>query len=305
MNIAALDLNLLKVFEALYAERNVTRAGERIGLAQSSMSNALNRLRYVFKDELFVRTPSEMRPTPFAHDLAPRVEHVLEEVRSLLGSVETFDPSTAQATVKICSSDNLKILMVPRLMAHLAEKAPLLSIRMRTLDKDRIFAELDDGRADIAIGTFGDVPKRAVAELLFEDSFTCLARHNHPKLKRGMSIRQFAAIPHALVTLRDDATGLVDELLAQRGLRRRVGITVDQFSIIPSIVASTDYLAMCPKSIARHLIKDGLCKSYDPPLSLPSWPVQIVTSRRSYSDPLVSWMVTALSESLRDVGEAQ
>ena len=298
MNIKAFDLNLLKVFEALYTERNVTRAGQRIGLAQSSMSNALSRLRYLFKDELFIRTPKEMRPTQQAHQLAPRIELILEEVRALAGNAEVFDPLKATGTIRISSSDNLKILLAPRMMAYLAEHAPSISIRMRSLDKDRIFDDLDEGKTDIAIGTFTEVPKRAVAEKLFEDSFTCIARKDHPKLKRGMSIRQFAAIPHALVTLRDDASGLVDELLQEHGLQRRVGITVDQFSVVPHIVSSTDYLAMCPKSIATTLLKDGQCRAYEPPISLPSWPVQVVTSRRSFNDPLINWVVDVLREEI-------
>ncbi|MEO1035910.1 MAG: LysR family transcriptional regulator [Pseudomonadota bacterium] len=290
MNIYAIDLNLLKVFEALLQERNVTRAGDKIGLAQSSMSNALNRLRHLFKDELFVRTPKSMRPTERALELAPQVDAALAQIRTMLGTAIPFEPASARGIVRIATSDNLKILLTPPLVAHLARSAPGVSLRMRPLDKDRLFDDLDSGSVDLAIGTFGETPRRIERTDLFEDSFVCLARKNHPKLKRGMSVRQFAALPHALVTLRDDASGFIDDVLAKKGLTRHVGVTVDQFSVLPRLVASSDYIAMCPRSISKQLATAASCAVYAPPFPLPNWRVTMLRTKRTISEPLIDWV---------------
>ena len=129
MDIAGFDLNLMKAFDALYAERHVTRAGSRIGLSQSAMSGALTRLRELLGDELFVRTPSGMQPTPRAHDLAGPVSDALRLLRSAL-QADSFDPATADNTVTLAMTDYAAFVLLPPLMARLSVDAPHINVRV-------------------------------------------------------------------------------------------------------------------------------------------------------------------------------
>ena len=161
MNLAAVDLNLLVAFEALMTERNVTRAGERIGLGQPAMSAALSRLRHVFNDELLVRVPgAPMRPTVKAATLFRSVSEVLAKMRTVFESEASFDPSQARAVFRIATGDHPATMVLPRLLAVLARAAPGIDVRISALDKRDAFDRVDRGDADVLIGAFRNLPKR-------------------------------------------------------------------------------------------------------------------------------------------------
>lgn len=285
MNIGAIDLNLLKAFNALYEERNVTRAGTAIGLAQPSMSNALNRLRHLFADELFVRTPQGMVPTERAKLLAPKVASVLDIVLEAVSKPLPFDPATVQAEIAIATGDNIQMTHGASLAAHFNRVAPRFDLRMRQLNKDTIHKELDYGSVDMVIGRLEDLPARFFQHELFKDRFVCIARKNHPALNSTMTKKQFASIPQVLMTLRADDSGAVDVALKKHGLSRRVALTVGQFLVIPDIVSRTDHIAAIPASLASVAAERSGCDVYPMPVTIAPWSMTLVWSQSTQADP--------------------
>ncbi|MGP1256530.1 MAG: LysR family transcriptional regulator [Kiloniellales bacterium] len=294
MNLASVDLNLLKAFDALYREGSVTRAGTRIGLAQPSMSNALARLRQLFGDSLFIRTPRGMAPTEQAERLAPKIAAALALIQEAVEPPAPFDPKRAAAEIVIATSDDINLTLSPRLAWQFGAAAPNFDLHLRPLDKDRIFAELDAGGVDMAIGRFPDLPPRFLQQALWQDDFVCIARRDHPAPLADLSPRRFAELPQVLMTLRADERGAVDAALQKLGLRRRVALTVGQFIVIPDIVGRTDYIAAIPRSVAEALAERAGCSLHPMPIAMEPWTISLVWSQATQSNPAKSFAVSEI-----------
>src|SRR5262249_47428367 len=188
VNLASIDLNLLVAFEALLAERNVSRAAQRVGLAQPSMSHALTRLRVLFGDELFVRTPREMKPTPRALDLAAPIADALEQVRRAFEPTSTFDPRASDRRFRVAGSQYVDFVLGVLLVPMLMRAAPRACFEALHKDETEAIQLLDTGVIDLAIGRFTDAPKRLRAAPLYEERWVCIARRDHPGLRDGLTL---------------------------------------------------------------------------------------------------------------------
>jgi DNA-binding transcriptional LysR family regulator len=304
MNLAAVDLNLLVAFEALMAERNVTRAGQRVGLGQPAMSAALSRLRLIFKDELLVRVPgAPMRPTPKGATLCRPVSEVLARVRQVFDAETEFDPSAARAVFRIATSDHPGTLVLPRFLEVLAREAPGIDVRMFALDKRHAFDLVDRNEIDMVIGSFRNIPKRIRRQRLYTDGYVCIARRGNPHLgRRGrITLDAYAAASHVLVTLAADDRGVVDEVLAKHDLRRRVAVTVADFHLVPRIVERTDMLGHLPRRIAAELTRAFDLVVLEPPLPLPPWNVDVFWGGVSDAEPGAKWFRDRLFEIGREI----
>ncbi|KAA0114894.1 LysR family transcriptional regulator [Methylobacterium sp. P1-11] len=297
MDISSFDLNLLKVFDALYAERNVTRAGLRVGLSQSAVSGALSRLRELLADELFVRTPTGMQPTVRADDLAGPIADALGLVRGALRA-DPFDPSTADRTFTIAMSDYAAFVLLPPLLARLGEEAPGIDLRVRGIfGRDEAIDLLDGGEANLAVGVPPDVSARILTRPLLREGFACTARPGHPAFAPGADIAAFAAAPHLLVSPEGDRSGLVDHRLAALGLERRVVLSLPQFLVAPFVIAETDLIATIARRVARRFAHAGIGISiHEPPIVLPDWPLALMWHRRSDSHAATVWLRGIIAE---------
>lgn len=300
MNLQAVDLNLLKVFEAVAEERSTTRAGTRIGLTQSSVSNALNRLRDVFGDELFVRTNRGMMPTPRAEQLVAPVQAALNRLRTALADSDDFDPRLATGTVRIATSDLQVMVIGAKLARSISRSAPGVELQFCPLDKRTVFADLDEDRVDLAISSFFDKPKRLVSCPFGGAEFVCIGRVDHPAFDGGLTLDDYVAFPHVMVSFKADATSMLDTELARRGLARRVGVTVGDFLCLPPVLAASNYLASIPTYARRLLTTPGTCETVPLPFDMPAWPMEMIWSRRADQDPLHAWARSIL----RSVGPA-
>lgn len=297
MNLRSLDLNLLLVFDAVMAERNVTRAADRVGLSQPALSNALTRLRGHLKDELFVRSPEGMRPTPRALELAAPIHEALASLEQALDPA-LFDPERSTRTFRIATNDYVASVLVPPLMARLGRIAPGIDLRIVPLG-GRMHELLDSQEVDFGCTSVGELPDRFEAREIVEDSYVVLMRPDHPLSEGRMTLQAFAKASHILVTPRGDPRGFVDTALAQRGLTRRIGLTVNQFAAAPAIVAATDMIATIPKRAADL---------FGPPFGLAQKPcpvpaprdmtvVSLVWNRRLARHPAFVWFADQLAES--------
>jgi DNA-binding transcriptional LysR family regulator len=287
-NLSSLDLNLLVLLEALFDERNITRAAARLGIGQPSASKALDRLRISFKDELFVRTPDGMRPTTRALSVEASVRHALAEIRKIVIDREKFDPSTITGIVRIATSDTVTLTTLPDVLRRLHRKVPGLEVHIRNLEKDNAFSDLDSGRLNFVIGVFDNVPKRFLAKSVIDDHFVVIAPASIKPERGKIALKTYLELPHILFTLRDDSQGAIDLVLAKRGLKRRVGITVCHVLAIPALVASTGFVSTISAQIAKRIGPTEGCKIFEPPFALQPWKQQLVWSQETDSNPLLA-----------------
>ncbi|MGF6916339.1 LysR family transcriptional regulator [Paraburkholderia sp. 40] len=297
MDIGGFDLNLLKAFDALYAERHVTRAGLRIGLSQSAMSGALTRLRELFDDELFIRAPSGMQPTPRACDLAVSISDALRLIRGTLRPDE-FDPATADQVFTIAMNDYSAFVLLPLLLARLSIEAPHVDVRVRgTFGRDEAVELLDSGEASLAIGFPVEVSARILTRPLLQEDFSCIARPGHPAFADGASVEDFAAASHLLVSPEGDRASLVDRELAKLGLERRVALSLPQFLVAPFVIAETDLVATVASRVARRFATSGLgIAVHQPPIGLPHWTLAMLWHRRADTHAPTRWMQNVIAE---------
>lgn len=248
MNLSGFDLNLLLVFDAIMGERHVTRAGDRIGMSQPAMSNALNRLRHHLKDELFVRGPDGMRPTPRALELAAPVRAALQNLETALDPAR-FDPATASRTFSIGTNDYSVPTLMPEVAARLQKEAPGINIRLVS-SAGQTFEMLDAQEIDFGISAFGSIPERFGSVPLVEDSYVLTMREGHPLARGELPLAKYAAARHMLVSPRGDTHGFIDQALAEQGLVRQIAMTITSFSSAPALLANTDLILAMPKRIA-------------------------------------------------------
>ncbi len=252
MNLAGIDLNLILVFDAVMRERNVTRAGERIGLSQPAVSNALNRLRHHLKDDLFIRSPDGMKATPRAHELAEPVRRALHRLEVALDPV-AFDPAISDRVFRIVTSDYASTVLMPDIVRHVWDVAPQVDLR---LISETVTAELlellDSQEADFALTTAAKLPERFHHVELIDDHYVLLMGKGHELAYGKITLERFASFNHLLISPRGDNHGFVDDALAREGLHRRVAMSVPRFSQAPGILAASDMVLTAPHRLAER-----------------------------------------------------
>lgn len=247
MNLRLIDLNLLVAFDVLMRERNVTRAAQVIGLSQPAFSNALSRLRARLGDELFIRTPEGMRPTPWALELSGPVSKALGDIENALDGA-AFDPATSNRTFTIAALDYATLVLFPTFLKRIRDQAPNVVIRIHT--PSMISGEfLDTQQADVALFSWTDPPDRFVSEPLLDDDWVCVVRPGHPLAGGPMTIEAYADAEHLLVSPRGDLRGWVDDELAERGLSRHVAVTMPSFGPAPLTLETTNLILTCPNRV--------------------------------------------------------
>lgn len=300
MNYEKLDLNLLNVFNAVMTELHVTRAAQRLHMTQPAVSNALNRLRRVLNDELFVKVPSGVRPTPKAMELWPPIREALAQIRQTLETAK-FDPAIATATFRIAMNDFATHLLLPMLAAFLEAQAS--NVNVRTLPVTSIDAEtlLEQAEIDLAIGVFPTSNSRLRSRSLLTSPFTCVMRQNHPLASQPLTLKRYVQAKHLLVTLTGEATGFIDVILQERELKRRVALTVNQFAVAPQIIASSDLIAVLPARIVGTSAFSEQLHSAPLPIEISPSVVKMMWHERNHLDAAQAWLraqITTLCEQL-------
>jgi DNA-binding transcriptional LysR family regulator len=248
--LRGIDLNLLFVLEALIAERSVTRAARRLEVTQSAASHALSRLRELLGDPILVRQGNDMTVTPRASALAEPLREVMDRVQGIVHGSAPFDPAKAQRSFTIRSSDYTELVLLPRVVARVRREAPGVDLRMRGAIDDA-HAGLRDGTVDIVIGPMTDSPPGLLCQPLLEDGFVCVVRAGHPVVATGLSLEEYVALPHLLISPRGRTQAHVDEALSRRGLKRRVAVIVPHFLTAPFMLAESDLVLTLASRIAR------------------------------------------------------
>ncbi len=299
VNLNRVDLNLLKVFDALVAEGHATRAAERIGLTQPAVSHALNRLRALFGDPLFVRSPHGMVPTSLAQDMAPKIHSILEQVEGMLIGGRVFDPATSTRQFVLGLSDYAAFVLLPRLTARLDREAPHVSLIVRNTGHDVGLAMLEESSVELIAGNFPEPASHMREELLYEEDFVCASRSDHPELAGTLDLDRYLSLRHLQVSTSGNPTGYVDAVLRDKGLTRTVALTVSHFLLAPMLADSSHLLATEPRRLFTSLADRLQLKLFPPPITIPSFRVVQTWHARHDADPGHQW----LRRVLREIGQ--
>ena len=288
MNWGAFDLNLLVVFDAVMRERSVTRAAQQVGLSQPAVSHALARLRHMLKDDLLVRTPAGMAPTPRAEQLAGPVRHALGEMQLAL-EPEAFVPAQAERCFALAVDNCAAIVVAPALVGAVAAGAPGVRLDLRpsgTLDVEDL---IDRGELDLAIGPLTADRERFVASQLFDDAFVAVLRHRHPGTRRSLTAEALARLPELEISSSGDDTGFLDRWLAEQGLARRIAHRAPYLSAA-RLLAETDLVAIMRRRVAVVLVANRDLRTVELPGRSPTVATAMLWHRRLDAHPAHRWL---------------
>ena len=292
MDLHGIDLNLLVAFDALMAERSVTRAGARISRTQPAMSAALSRLRSLLRDELFVRGATGLQPTPRALDLAEPLGRALADIQRALEFTQAFDPRSSAAAVTLGLSEHPAFALLPRLVEHLQDVAPAVTLRIRGFTaRDDAIGMLDAGGADLAVSAPPTTtPARILTRPVFEERFVCIVRKGHAAAPGPLDLKTFLTLSHLLVSPEGDRFGYVDAALARQGLKRRLALTLPNLYAVPPLIARSDMVSTVMSGVVSASGHAGELCVLDPPLDLAPVPFVMAWHKRNDAHPAQRWL---------------
>lgn len=290
--LARIDLNLLTVFAVVAETRQVTQAAKLLGVSQPAVSHALRRLRDTFDDPLFVKSTQGMVLTPLAQSLAKPIEATLLQLQGQVFEREVFDPMKLERTFKLRSTDYLESLLTPKLLAVLAVQAPGVRLVVKSAGFGLPKADLELGACDLAIaGFFGDLPDGFYQQRLFVDGFQCAVRRDHPRLGRAkkLSIDEYCAERHILISPGGDLTGPVDKILQRHKRSRLVVGGMSSFMVSGWLVSDTDCLLTAPVRLIERLRGPFQLHCLPPPFAIPEIKLVQVWHERNHKDKAHHW----------------
>lgn len=294
-NLARIDLNLLVLFEAVLEERHVARAAARLHVSPSAVSHGLGRLRELMQDPLFLRQPKGVVPTERARQLAAPVADILERARQVISRAEKFDPRHSVRRFVIGAPDAVTAVLLPPLLGELRRVAPGIDLAARNLiaQFEASLVELDHRTLDVALLPLTDIPARFAARVLFDEDFVLVRRVGHPSGRR-FTLAKYAQAAHVVVSVSGDPHGPVDKLLADRGLSRRVMLTVPNFLHALAVVAESDLVAAMPRLFATRHAKRYQVEITEPPISLMAAPIRSIVPQAAMADAGLAWFLEML-----------
>ena len=295
-NISRIDLNLLTVFDALMAERHLSRAAVRIGRSQPAMSHALRRLRHLFNDPLLVRGKGGMKPTQRALELEAPVRQVLAEISGFAGAGGEFDPALARRTFRLAMSDYNARILLPPLVHRLRREAPEVNLIALQGGRRDTAEALAQGAVDLVVTVLPEIPKGLRGRVLLRDKVVCMAGRKAMAGKRSLTLAEYLERPHLNISLHGDPAGPVDEILAKRGLTRRSAVTVAHFLVIPAVLSGTDIVATLASRIAREFAAGNDLVVFKVPFDVPETAVSAIWHPRAESDPGHRWLRELIAE---------
>ncbi len=283
MNLAGIDLNQLRVLDALLSERSVSRAARRLGVTQAAASNALRRLRETVGDPLLVRAGRRMVLTPRAEALVGPAAEVMRAAARVLAPEAGFDPAGASTTFRLATSDHVDVVLLSRVESQLAREAPGIDVHLLPFGP-RAYDDLRDGRVDLIVAPAREGPADIASEHLFDDRLVWVMRAGHEAASAPASVEGLAGWRHLLVSPRGFSGGPVDAALTRHGLTRRVARTMPHFGTALLLLTRSDLVAVLPLRLVRAVAPElGLI--WRPlPFALPSVTMTMTWHRRDARD---------------------
>ncbi len=290
MKLSDIDLNLFVVFDAIYTEGNLTRAGEIIGITQPAVSNSLSRLRNLFDDPLFVRTAEGMVPTPVAQNIIGSVRQALGLIRSSVQESESFDPTVSDKRFRISMMDLTQAITLPWLFGQIKRQAPLVSIDCYQVHRRDMNIELASGNLDLAV----DIPLTPDPQIkqapLFSHPYVCVVNKNNELVTDKLDLDGYLSLQHIHISSRRGGLGHVDLTLGKMGKKRDVVFRTQHYLSTPQLVTSTNYALTVPKIFADFLVNTTPVRYMELPFEVPPLESYLYWHESTDKDQANMWM---------------
>jgi DNA-binding transcriptional LysR family regulator len=321
VSLNTLDLNLLRVFDALMEEQSVLRAGHRVGLSQSAVSHSLARLRDILGDDLFVRTAAGMEPTARALAMATPVREALIRIELAVASAR-FDPASSRRQFTLAADDYITAVIVPQILQLLKVEAPNVDLIIRPRTRIDLAEQIDLGRIDLAIGSFETIPERCNSNVLFHDEDVLIMSRHRSHRPTGITLSDLAKVPFMVVSLGGQEEGALQGFVSERGLARRsemfdrsalvtalaelrltprIVLVQPHFLAFPSLLSDSDAVAIVPRLLATLFAKSGAIAVYDVPYRTKRVAVHAVWHKRNERDAGHAWLRGLLERAVATV----
>lgn len=301
MELTDLDLNQLVVFHRLMVERRVSRVAEQLGRTQPAVSNALAKLRRRFGDELFLRTPQGMVPTPLAEQLAGPVGQALALLHDGLNTQTRFDPASERRAMTIGMTDIGEIVFLPALVRRLAGEAPGITLSTVRHTATNLRDDMESGKVDLAIGLLPQLKAGFFQRRLFRQRYVCLFRRGHALgTKRRLSRQDYAGAEHLVVVAAGTGHGRVDELIRRAGIERTVRLTVPHFVSVGHILQATDLVATVTEKLAERLAGPFGLTYLPHSVALPEVAINAFWHAKVHRSPANQWLRRVVFELFAD-----
>ncbi|BEV15476.1 LysR family transcriptional regulator [Herbaspirillum sp. DW155] len=290
MELKDIDLNLLVVFNQLLTDRRVSIVAEKLGQTQPAISNALNRLRRLLGDELFLRTAKGMEPTSLAIQLAEPIAYALSAIHSTLNQQALFDPQRTNRTFTIGMTDIGEIYFLPRLMDTLASVAPNITVNTVRNTSLNLKESMESGHVDLAVGLLPQLKAGFFQQRLFEQRYVCLMRRGHPLDKKKITVEEFSKADHVKVVASGTGHARLDEAIERKGIRRNIRLSVPHFVAVGHILSTTDMIATVPERYALQCLKPFDLQFLKHPVDLPETGINCFWHAKFHKEPGNQWM---------------
>lgn len=283
------DLNLLVIFDAIMTEVSITRAADRLNITQPAVSNAVGRMRAIWKDDLFIKDGRNIKPTLFAQNLWEQIKEPLQDIDDAINP-RGFDPATSDRTFRVAATDLMVDLAWADLRLRLEKEAPNVSIQTVPYTISNGEAVLDRAYVDILIGANDLMPPMETSDFLIELEYVCAMNPGHDLAKGDLTVERFIAADHLLVSLSGDVRGYTDMVLAEQGLKRRVAMTINNFASAAKILQESSLVCVLPSVTVKPLVDSGTLLSRPLPISVPGPKLSLFWHKRSDREPGNIWL---------------
>jgi DNA-binding transcriptional LysR family regulator len=290
MELSDVDLNQLVLFQQLMVDRRVSKVAEKLGLTQPAVSNTLAKLRRQFGDDLFVRTPTGMMPTPFAEQLAEPIGYALGMIHSGLNQHTRFDPASVKWAVTIGMTDIGEIVFLPGLVERLRQVAPGISLSTVRTTATNLREDMEAGKVDLAIGPLPHLKAGFFQRRLFRQRYVCLFRRGHPMDRKRISLADFKAAEHLTIVSAGTGHGKVDELIRRAGVERDVRLTIPHFVSVGHLLCRTDMVATVTERLAESLAEPFELSYRAHPVDLPEIAINVFWHAKVHRSPAHQWL---------------
>lgn len=300
MELHDIDLNLLVIFNELLVERRVSKVADKLGVTQSSVSNALGRLRKLLQDDLFLRTSKGMDPTPYASELAEPIRAALESIRSSLNKQSNFSPTTSTRKFTIGMADVGEIYFLPDLMDKLAHIAPNVSVSTVRNTAVNLKDAMESGQVDLAMGLLPQLKGGFMQRSLFEQAYVCMFRQGHSLQGKKISLKQFAEADHVVVVSPGTGHAKADEMIERKGIRRHVRLTVPHYVAVGHMLSTTDMVATVPERYAMRCLVPFKLAYVKHPVDLPKIGINLFWHAKAHKEPGNQWLRQVIADLFSD-----
>lgn len=289
------DLSLLVIFDAIMTEGSITRAADRLNITQPAVSNAVGRMREIWKDDLFIKAGRNITPTLFAQNLWAQVREPLEEIDDAINP-KGFDPSNSRRTFRIAATDLMVDLAWANLRRRLEQEAPDVSVQTVPYTIANGETVLSRASVDILIGAVDLMPPMDTSEFLVDLEYVCAVNARHDLAKGDMTLERFVAADHLLVSLSGDVRGYTDTVLAEHGLQRRVAMTINNFASAINVVEKSNLVCVLPSVSVKPYVDSGTLVSRPLPIPVPGPKLSMFWHKRSDREPGNVWLRGVLKD---------